>query len=364
MSGDAQREAAAVRAEWLGHLLSTAPADRPAAEAAISELYRLIGLDPPRFHWVPSPLAALETVPPGVRPRAPESADRLSEWPLPARFRRLIGGLSVQLEAQVLRNSRSLGPMLSQLVRMPIVGSARNTVRMALRSPHERVERGTAWHGALCASWSANYDAVRRTSGVVFTPEQNRLIDLWATPARSCGWWWPREDVCVVSERPVEIHTEVWGDEGEVRLHRSDGPALRYADGWDVHAWHGTRVPAWVAEDPSVERIAREANIEVRRCAVENIGWGEYIDRAGLRLVAAAPDPGNPGSELRLYDLGADDPSEKARVLLAVNGSVERDGSRRRYGLAVPGVFDDPLAAAGWTYGLSAGQYARLVRRT
>ncbi|MEV0661140.1 DUF6745 domain-containing protein [Actinomadura luteofluorescens] len=364
MSDDAQREAAAVRAEWLGHLLSTAPADRPAAEAAISELYRLIGLDPPRFHWVPSPLAALETVPPGTRPRPSESAHRLSDWPLPTRFRTLIGELSVQLETRVMRGSRLLGPMLWQLVRTPITSSARSTIRMAFRSPDERVEKGTAWHGALCPSWSAYYDAVRRTSGVVFTPEQNRLIDLWATPARSCGWWWPREDVCVVSERPVEVHTEVSDDDGEVRLHRSDGPALRYADGWDVHAWHGTRVPAWVAEDPSVERIAREANIEVRRCAVENIGWGEYIDRAGLRAVAAAPDPGNPGSELRLYDTGLDDPRGQARVLLAVNGSVERDGSRRRYGLTVPGAFDDPVAASGWTYGLSAEQYARLVRRT
>lgn len=359
MRDDAQREAAAVRAEWIGHLLSTAPADRPAAEAAVSELYRLIGLDPPRFHWVPSPLAALETVPPGVRPRPSESADRLSGWPLPTRFRRLISGLSVELDTRVARGDPSLAPMLWRSVRTPIATSVRSTIRVALRSAHEAVERGAAWHGALCASWSAHYDAVRRTSGVVFTPEQDRLIDLWATPARSCGWWWPREDVCVLSERPVEIHTEVWGDEGEVRLHRPDGPALRYADGWDAHAWHGTRVPAWAVEDPSVERIAAEANVEVRRCAVENIGWGEYVDRAGLRLVAAAPDPGNPGSELRLYDL-----RDQARVLLAVNGSVERDGSRRRYGLAVPGVFDDPLAAAGWTYGLSAEQYSRLVRRT
>ena len=364
MSVDAQREAAAVRAEWLGHLLSTAPADRPAAEAAISELYRLIGLDPPRFHWVSSPLSALETVPPGTRPRPSESADRPSDWPLPTRLRRLIAGASVELDERVMRGSPGLDPMVRQLVRMPLMASVRSTIRMALRSAREPYLRDDAWYTALCISWSAHYDAVRRTSGVVFTPEQDRLIDLWATPARSCGWWWPREDVCVVSERPVEIHTEVWGDDGEVRLHHSDGPALRYADGWDVHAWHGTRVPAWVAEDPSVERIAREANVEVRRCAVENIGWGEYIDRAGLRLVAAAPDPGNPGSELRLYELGAHELRQQARVLLAVNGSVERDGSRRRYGLAVPGVFDDPVAAAGWTYGLSADQYARLVRRT
>ncbi|MFG2248351.1 DUF6745 domain-containing protein [Spirillospora sp. NPDC048823] len=359
MSVFAQREAADIRAEWLGHLLSTEPADRPAAEAAISELYRLIGLDPPRFHWVASPVSALETVPPGVRLRASETVDRFADWPQPLGFRRLISELTAQLDVCVLRGYRPLDLMLRQLVRAPIAVSGSSTLAMALWSVQRTDRRSDFWYAALCASWSAHYDAVRRTSGVVFTPEQNRLLDLWATLARSCGWWWPREDVCVVSERPVEIHTEVWGDEGQVRLHRPDGPALRFADGWTVHAWHGTKVPSWVIDDPDVERITRETNVEVRRCAIEKIGWGDYIDRAGLRLVAAAPDPGNPGSELRLYDL-----REQTRVLLAVNGSVERDGHRRRYGLTVPGGIEDPIAAAGWTYGLSADQYSRLVRRT
>jgi hypothetical protein len=69
-----QREAAEIREEWLGSTLSTMPADRPAKEAAISELYHLIGLAPPRFHWVSSPLAALETVPPGLHVRHPAAA--------------------------------------------------------------------------------------------------------------------------------------------------------------------------------------------------------------------------------------------------------------------------------------------------
>jgi hypothetical protein len=358
VSDFAQREAADIRAEWLGHLLTTAPADRPAAETAVSELYRLIGLDPPRFHWVSSPLAALETVPPGTRLRPNETAENLSEWPLPTRFRKLISRLSVQLDAEVMRGYRPLDQMLRQLVRGPIAASSQSTLRRALRSVNE-IRRAAPWYDALCVSWVAHYDAVRRTSGVVFTSEQKRVLDLWAMAGRSCGWWWPREHVCVVSERPVEIHTEVWGDEGQVRLHRPDGPALRYADGSDVHAWHGMRVPPWVIDAPSVERIARETNVEVRRCAIEKIGWGDYIDQAGLRPVATAPDPGNPGSELQLYDLRV-----QTRVLLAVNGSTERDGHRRRYGLTVPGAIEDPVAAAGWTYGLSADQYSRLVRRT
>jgi hypothetical protein len=123
-------------------------------------------------------------------------------------------------------------------------------------------------------------------------------------------------------------------------------------------------VPSWVIEAPTVDRIADEGTVEVRRCAIERIGWGAFIDQAGLRIVGQAADPGNPGSELRLYDLPYRRWGAPTRLLLAVNGSVERDGTRRRYGLRVPPWFDDPLDAAGWTYGLTGVQYAQLQRRT
>ncbi|WP_222721420.1 DUF6745 domain-containing protein [Actinomadura sp. HBU206391] len=360
MSVLVQREAAEIREEWLGLALSTLPADRPAAEAAISELYGLIGLAPPRFHWVSSPAAALATVPPGIRLRPSESVDRMADWPVPPRLVRLMRDLCRELDSQVRWVHQPMDQLIRQEVRSSLARSSDSALVRSLRAAHDSpYHPATAWYGAQCVSWVAHYDALRRVAGVVFTPEQNRRLEPWAVVARSCGWWWPREGVCVISERPVTLHTEVWGDAGEVRLHRADGPAIRYADGWDAYAWHGTTVPSWVVTDPSVRRIDEEPNVEVRRCAIEHIGWASYIDQARLRLVGSAPDPGNPGSQLRLYDM-----RKETRVLLAVNGSVERDGHRRRYGLTVPGFFDDPIAAAGWTYGLSAEQYSLLVRRT
>jgi hypothetical protein len=102
-------------------------------------------------------------------------------------------------------------------------------------------------------------------------------------------------------------------------LHNDNGPAVTFADGSCAYAWHGSP----------------------------------------LTLAATAPDPANPGFELKLYDL-----PERARLLTVVNGSVERDGSRRRYGLRVPRWFRDPIAAAAWTYGLGPDHYAQLLRRT
>ncbi|KAB2343645.1 DUF6745 domain-containing protein [Actinomadura rudentiformis] len=357
MSDPVQREAARIRTEWLGHALSTQPADRPAAEAAISGLYSLIGLDPPRFHWASSPVTALATVPRGARRW--ESIELLDDWPLPHRFATLMNSLRGQLDDQVEHCQRALEYVIRTKVQHPLWDTFRAPL-MVLRAAHDvGSDLAYAWSSTQCVGWLGHYDALRQVARVAFTPEQARQFDLWAAVAQSCGWWWPREDVCVVSERPVVMRTEVAGDNGELRLHCADGPAVRYADGWDLYAWHGAQVPAWVVTDPCVRRIERETNVEVRRCAIEHIGWASYIDQAGLRLVASAPDPGNPGSELRLYDM-----RKETKVLLAVNGSVERDGRRRRYGLTVPGFLNDPIAAAGWTYGLSAEQYSLLSRRT
>ncbi|WP_157172259.1 DUF6745 domain-containing protein [Nocardia pneumoniae] len=224
-----------------------------------------------------------------------------------------------------------------------------------LNAAHERWRSPLLnWH--IRAGWTpawADFPSSRHGGSA-------RLWELWATAVAHCGpWWWPGEGLCVVSERPETLSTEVVGDLGEVRLHRADGPAVRYDDGWELYFWHGTQVPEWVITDPTAAAIDRESNIEIRRCAIERLGWPAYLEQAGMRLMASAPDPGNHGFELMLYDLPRNE-----RVLIAVNGSVERDGTRRRYGLTVPGHFDDPIAAAGWTYGLTAAQYSQLVQRT
>jgi hypothetical protein len=60
---------------------------------------------------------------------------------------------------------------------------------------------------------------------------------------------------------------------GKVRLHCPDGPAVRWSDGYGLYFWHGVRLPRRIVESQDVRAIHRLRNTEVRRAAIERLGW-------------------------------------------------------------------------------------------
>jgi hypothetical protein len=112
--------------------------------------------------------------------------------------------------------------------------------------------------------------------------------------AEACRfWWWPHPDFVVVSRPPVELSVERSAS-GAYQVHRGDGPAVVWRHGFRLYFWRGVEVPADLIERGwGVDRIHQHDNSEVRRAAIEHMGWLTYIKRAGLRVVASAPDPGN-----------------------------------------------------------------------
>ncbi|MFJ9630461.1 DUF6745 domain-containing protein [Streptomyces sp. NPDC101175] len=381
--------------EWQAHGLAARPADRPAAEAAVAALYRLIDLPAPEFVWAPSPAAALSLVHddprtfPPVRLRGTNLPRYPAGWPPAALLANLVRDLRRSLDhaighptrpeygweplrvaaEQALEAGAPLRRVIDAVAHDALHSTLSDCVRAPMRAelmPTTGGTDGLTWYGQHDAHWIGHYDVYARLGLAAYRRRDAELLSLFAELARSTGWWWPGRGRCVLAERPTALHTEPRPNalHGEVRLHRDEGPAVRFADDTRIYVLHGTHVPTWVMTDPTVERINAERNIEVRRSAIERIGWDTYIAEAGLRHLATAGDPGNPGSELHLYDVPPGVWRRPARLLLVVNGSVEPDGSHRRYGLSVPAHFDDPVAAAGWTYGLSGEHYARLVRRT
>jgi hypothetical protein len=95
------------------------------------------------------------------------------------------------------------------------------------------------WYGQQDAFWIAYYDALRRLGLARYPSVLEEHLDDWAALTRSCGWWWPGENTCVVVRRPVAIRTEpvpgAWHE--QVRLQCGDRPAVEYPDGWYPPLW-------------------------------------------------------------------------------------------------------------------------------
>jgi hypothetical protein len=140
------------------------------------------------------------------------------------------------------------------------------------------------------------YDFCRRI-GVRYTGDENALLDVWLTEARTCHWWWPYKGLVIASERPTTLHVDADG-----RLHSDHGLALGYRDGWGVYALHGVRVPDWLvltpAHDLDPQRLLKEENVEVRREFVRKVG----IERVCGALNATVTDRAG-DYELLLLDL-------------------------------------------------------------
>jgi hypothetical protein len=256
------QEAVDIRQEWLGHALRTDPADRPTAERALSRIYARIGRPVPRFHWVDSPHAALPYLDglPTIDDlyqviRRPGSVSP----PLASDLAMAASGLRGALSASVDRGDPELAPArppkskepwpklpprdalaagtpLNVVLHRSVHGALHRSVATGFRQPiHAALAPGgslpVCWYGQHDVPWIGYYDMLRRVGLARYQPGPLAQFADWADLARSCGWWWPGERVCVLTERPETLRTEpipgAWHD--EVRL-RPGGVA--YRDGW------------------------------------------------------------------------------------------------------------------------------------
>ena len=161
------------------------------------------------------------------------------------------------------------------------------------------------------------------------------------------GWVMPYENICFVSERPEYVHF----DENQ-RLHCETGPAIRFSDGFEICAWHGTEFPkAWIKIKPSASDALYWNNTEQRRVACEIVGWDMILNQ----LDAVTIDKNN-------------DPEIGELVCVNIPGIGEEKflrvhcGTGRQFALPVPPKMKTALQANAWTWGLSPQQYKPEVR--
>lgn len=223
-------------------------------------------------------------------------------------------------------------------------------------SEQVRNSLSAACYGQHDAGWLAFYDVWTE-----FLEMKDDPLAGLKQVAKSASWWWPMDEAVVMTDRPVRLSLDRNG-----RLHNETGPAFEYADGFCGYYWGGTPVPEdLITEGWGFDRIMAESNAEIRRCAIEKFGWPEFVRSAGIDPIeTGVPDPGNPGQVLDLYTLPEDVYAEPVNLLVCTNGTQERDGTRRTFGLTVPARIKTALGAAAWGYDIPVEEDATIqVRR-
>jgi len=146
----------------------------------------------------------------------------------------------------------------------------------------------TPIYGQQGAFWCSYYDYFKEVLGLAGLDKIQGMLQV----AQQCSWWWAFDTLVIVSRRADELHLDEQG-----RLHREDGMAIRYPDGWGIYSWHGVRVNEQIIMNPetlTVNQIRVEPNIEVRRVMIERYGVGNYLKDAETTIVDmdASPVPG------------------------------------------------------------------------
>ena len=345
LTAEQEQALVAYHAECMAIGTSTAPADRPRAEAAISKMYQLIGKPQPTFVWCDSPATCIL------------ARFVLQEW------------------SKTAKEGNSLETSLRTSLRTSLETSLRTSLRASLGTSLETSLWTSNW-GQQEQYWIGFYRFMELHLKIAYDPQKSGHLGWWNDIAESANWWFPYEGYCFVSERPVRCAIDE-----ERRLHHESLAAMEFKDGWKVYAYHGVTVPAQVIETPetiTIEQIKNEENAEVRRCMVERMGWARFYSEAGMKVLhedtLESNFPSIPISELV---------SESARLVTSYRPGtetaqlLEAEGIRdyedrplrfvrltdpstgRQYTLRVLHSHTRCYEAVGWSFGKTEEEYKR-----
>jgi hypothetical protein len=210
---------------------------------------------------------------------------------------------------------------------------------------------GNLWH----AGWVSFVTFMRDVVGIDIHQKFSIEEDLSA----SCGWVWWHQNVLAISDRPRLINRDEQG-----RLHSELGPAIAYRDGWELHFWHGVKVPAhWIDDrvNLSPEEVIKADNVELRAAGCAIVGFPKMLSVLKARVIN---DSGSPtiGQLIELDLPGLSEPGRFLKAECPRNGTILEGVPRISDIDNLP--IDTAIAAQAWRIGDPQSEYTHPPRRT
>lgn len=157
----------------------------------------------------------------------------------------------------------------------------------------------------------------------------------------------PFSEIVFVTKQPQIVSLD---EEG--RFNSTDGPVLKYADGYSIYAVNGVTVTEKTAVAPetlTVQEIDSEINLEVRRIMMDRFGISRYLMESNAEVLCE-----DQYGTLYRKRMSGDEPLVMVRVK---NSTPEPDGSFREYFLRVPPFMRTAKEAVAWTFNIEEEQY-------
>jgi len=248
-------------------------------------------------------------------------------------WRNIGQNIEENIERNIWRNiKRNIGQNVEQNIWQNIEGNIKQNI-------WQNVEQ-TLW-GQHSAHWICYYIIFRDILKLKYNEKDERLLNNLDILVKSCCWWIPFDNICIVSDRPSELKLDEQG-----RLHDEKDMCIKFVDGWGFHAIHGVRVPEYIVKNPeqiTPQKIDAEENVEIRRIMIERYGLEKYFKDSKADKIHT-DDFGT------LYKIEQKD-DEPIMMVKVVNSTPEADGHYKDYLIRVPPEMTTAHQAVAWTFG-------------
>ena len=251
------------REKWRRIALSTEAIDPQKASNAVKAAYELMGYQEPEIIFCDSYCAVGYAL---VNQQDKELGSKLGSKLWLQLSKKLNSQLSNQLWSQL---DSQLDSELNNQLWNQLNSQLDNRLWSQLWRKLEKYFNNYLWLVVDLAYYGSLFDFCISVLNCAYDPKQWQIFQ---SLAFDCAWMFPFKNTCYVCDRP-----RILSFDNQQRLHAEGQPAIQYADGFSVYAYHGVTLPEKYGKvHPSQwqsQWLLEEQNAELRRVLIQQIGY-------------------------------------------------------------------------------------------